>query len=139
MTNRYLTALATLLAVSGCASSPTKGTQDVMAQAVNTAPTCTGEADCAEKMAAACVWIDEKEGLYPVEVCTPTEIRTVQMTGAFSHGFVAIVTPVQVGDDTYRLDAKFGMQGFSHAPTFHPGFSKITLQFNEAINAQFAQ
>lgn len=135
-----VTALASLLAVGslvGCASGPTKGTADLQAQAINTAPTCTGQDECARKMAAACLWLDEEDGIYPVEVCTQTEVRTAVMTGAFSQGFVANVTRFQIGEDTYRLDAKFGMQGFSHAPTYAPGFAKITLRFNEAINSQF--
>ena len=61
----------------------------------------------------------------------------MRMTGAFSQGFAVDVDRVPIGDDTYRLDARFGMQGFSHAPSFHPGFAKFTLKFNEAINAQF--
>jgi hypothetical protein len=31
------------------------------------------------------------------------------------------------------------MQGFSHPPTYSPGFAKFTLRFNEAINNQFKQ
>lgn len=87
--------------LAGCAAAPSM--QAARAEIEQTAPVCTGEADCAAKWDAAQLWIAH-HAAYKIQVLTNVMIETYN-PGDASPKIAVRVTKEPIGGGSYKLMA----------------------------------